>query len=159
MRGGTGNGDAAWPIRQVHPHRLTGRYGFSKDGVGDIKRSERLGGLADRGRKPESARETAEQGCARTGWCKARWGQSRGFRNAGGGSDDRRERFAERVALNAGDVIPETFFQTDELYDLAATVFGIVIGGEFSLARDPTPIRSLSQASVLIYVRVNECQP
>src|SRR3546814_6609345 len=81
MRGCTGNGDAAWPIRQVHPHRLTGRYGFSKDGVGDIKRSERLGGLADRGRKPESARETAEQGCARTGWCKARWGQSRGFRN------------------------------------------------------------------------------
>src|SRR3546814_10924284 len=88
-----------------------------------------LGGLADRGRKPESARETAEQGCARTGWCKARWGQSRGFRNAGGGSDDRRERFAERVALNDGDVIPETFFQNDELYDLAGAVFGIGIGG------------------------------
>src|SRR3546814_14565537 len=72
MRGCTGNGDAAWPIRQVHPHRLTGRYGFSKDGVGDIKRSERLGGLADRGRKTESALETAGPGCARTGWCQAR---------------------------------------------------------------------------------------
>src|SRR3546814_18973333 len=69
MRGCTGNGDAAWPTRQVHPHRLTGRYGFSNDGEADIESAERLGGPADRGRKPGSVRKTAEQDGAGKGWC------------------------------------------------------------------------------------------
>src|SRR3546814_14718327 len=114
----------------LFPYTTLFRSGFSKDGVADIESAERLGGPADRGRKPGSVRKTAEQGCAGTGWCKVCCGESRGFRNAGGGSDDRRERFGERVAPNDRGVILEAFFQHDELHDLAGAMFGLGIGGK-----------------------------
>src|SRR3546814_6170852 len=51
----------------LFPYTTLFRSGFSKDGVADIESAERLGGPADRGRKPGSVRKTAEQGCAGTG--------------------------------------------------------------------------------------------
>src|SRR3546814_20089074 len=90
----------------LFPYTTLFRSGFSKDGVADIESAERLGGPADRGRKPGSVRKTAEQGCAGTGWCKVCCGVSRGFRNAGGGSADRRER---SVVRRVGIVWVRTF--------------------------------------------------